>query len=253
MPFSLLTIKPLIENVDPFLLYQDSTPDTFSLQENPILYGGGRGWTLRPLANAVPYFERFLAQNGAKNELSDELEVDVFVLNTAFVLWFTQHSFGASIPYQKIILHALQKTPEGALLLYLQIQDESSEENLIDFVIAPKRTFVPDPKERLFTKRHFGAFISADRIVETTFTALSRCSALHYDPESENEEEAVFDDVGEVHVDTVGQADDIYDDGPQGGMSSGVEVSINESNDNVRQREADEEDISKGKQRKVHR
>ena len=122
----LFKVKPSIENVDPFKKYQLSTPSTFSLQENPILYGGGRGWVLTIEDVDNSYFSSL--RNHLGKDLNQGLSVDVFVLNTSFIMWFTSYGFGMEFMYPNIILHALQKNPENELMLYLHLKEDHAND-----------------------------------------------------------------------------------------------------------------------------
>ncbi|GMM34856.1 Lot5 protein [Saccharomycopsis crataegensis] len=282
----LVKVKPSIENVDPFKKYQLSTPSTFSLQENPILYGGGRGWVLTIEDVDNSYFSSL--RNHLGKDLNQGLSVDVFVLNTSFIMWFTGYGFGMEFMYPNIILHALQKNPENELMLYLQLKEDHANDTskgieeegeqeipIIEARLVPERKVSPEGNETLFTNEFFGGDNQGDKMVENTFNALSQCSAFHLDPQSEEEllendemsqEMPNFPIIGntdsshegsEVLLNTGGQADDIDDDtaedpNQQEQQISGIEVVIpGERLGVIRHRVESDEESDFHKHRKV--
>lgn len=231
-----IVVKPSIENVDPFKNYQFQTPKFYSLQENPILYGGNRNWTLN-IANS----------NTDSNTDSNEIECDIFILNTSFIIWFNELNKGIELIYQDIILHAIQEQ----VVLYLQIEfnNEMREifkslqlfkfdlNDLNDFVeLNFKRNSNKDKdkdnqneNESLFTICNFGSEI-IDNPVQSAYDALSKCTALHIDSAADSDcdlicQEDLFDhdlesqyesagpslDQLKYHLQNYGQADDISD------------------------------------------
>lgn len=216
--------RPSIENVDPYQKYQRSTPSAFSLQENPILYGGGRRWKL--LLNRP-----FLLPNGTN------FNVDVFTLNTSIIIWFLDENVGLEIPYQAVVLHALEKSATNQSVLYVQFSGQlQQEEELLEGHFTPDASYVGSEHEDLFLPEYFGANYLRSTLAESTFSALSKCSAFHCDPETDEENEAIGTegslDVGgenceEMLIGNRGQADDIDECAGEGLVGvAGVEVDI---------------------------
>ncbi|KAL6943081.1 hypothetical protein ACO0RG_002065 [Hanseniaspora osmophila] len=123
--------KPTIENVIPFELYKSTNPslqfpnassrfasisDTSLNPLLPILFGGGRNFTLTRMRN-----ESF--DSGSANPGSDlpgstsnlcsapSCLVDLFVMDCGIVVWFDQLNMGIQIQYSDLVYHGIVTLP----------------------------------------------------------------------------------------------------------------------------------------------
>lgn len=166
---SLLSLEPSIENCDPLALHQMSTPGEFSLQENPVLYGGGRKWIME--CSDLPVLYSLVR--------TDSKEVDLYALNSCFVIWFSDCDYGLQVPYQLMTQHSVIK-PGSKLQLYMKVC--FSEASTLEFSFTPK--FGEDDRyynqsiEKLFTYEYFG-LNTGDKMVYSTFGAIAKCLSLH--------------------------------------------------------------------------
>lgn len=209
----IISTSPTFENCDPFKKYQKSTPSQYALQEIPILYGGGRKWISNCSNN------QYLNSIIPEVEGDDEILVDIFVLNTSFIIWFVGFGKGLEISYLNIPAHAVRKDFAKRLELYIQLSISSNigTEEIIEFSFRPKflenERFVNDEIERLFTYEYFG-LNKGEKMVFNTFNSISHCSCFHRD-ESESDEDqqedldAEVSDIYENGLDNTGNADDI--------------------------------------------
>ncbi|ODV61364.1 Lot5p ASCRUDRAFT_69869 [Ascoidea rubescens DSM 1968] len=218
-----ILVKPSIENIDPFKTYQFQTPKFYSLQENPILYGGSRDWIL----NINTFQEK-------------SIKCDLFVLHTSFIIWFNDLNKGLELIYQDIILHAVQ----GTSSLYLQIEfnneiksllehldilitnENDYEYNFVEFNFTTSHDKQKDSsiKEDLFTITNFDEDV-INNPVQSVYNALSKCTAFHGDPTEDSdcdfmEQDEIDNDVDiagpsldqlKYSLKNYGQADDIDD------------------------------------------
>lgn len=147
-------------------VHQESTPSTFS---SCVLHFLSK--------NAI--FKTFPAI-----DLSGQ-HVDVYITSENLIFFSPEISQGIKIPYTKVILHAIHRTPHSAFdvpCIYMQIEDlaisstekvdangdlSEPETNMTEIYILPS-----DPS----TLHDF-------------FTALSHCSSLHPCPEQNSGEE----------------------------------------------------------------
>lgn len=149
-----LSLEPSIENCDPLVLYQRSTPTEFSFSENPVLYGGGRKWLMTGLECIQ--------------------QVDLYVLDTQFAIWLVELGYGYTIPYSWITGHSVMKD-EGKLKLLMQVEG-------LNLTFTPmyseSERYVNDTIERLFSYDSFGVN-KGDTMVLNTYTATNRCMMLN--------------------------------------------------------------------------
>lgn len=235
---TITTLVPTIENCDPIVVHRRATPHAYSLSERPVLYGGGRKWSLRC---SDPSSLQFFPLNHA-----DVIEVDLFVLNSALVIWFVSCNKGVEVPYSALGAHAVRNV-EGKSMLYLQVNacgalesdcysHESGLEAMVEFEITPmfaeNERYYYDTIERLFTYEYFG-INKGDKMVMTTFHAISQCSAMYLSEEEEEEEEDDDDDgrgmIADMYYeggyDNTGDADDMdMNTSFEDGALSGVDV-----------------------------
>ncbi|ODV80771.1 uncharacterized protein CANTADRAFT_171115 [Suhomyces tanzawaensis NRRL Y-17324] len=207
------TEVPNVENTVPIALYQVSSPERFSLDDDKfVLYGGGDG---------------FLAQLSANDPthtlvVAPELDFDwshlaLYVLNTSLVVWSVNTNVGLELPYQNILLHALKDTSQGPLL-YLQVLSSAVAQAVPSQSSEFAPTVVLEISQRGSSESLSPLFAHVDATVLAVYHALSQCSALHYDTDDVEEpaqfhEEPALDIpaswVQETVLDTTGNADDL--------------------------------------------
>lgn len=235
----IISTSPSIENCDPFKKYQKSTPSQYSLQEIPILYGGGRKWILN--CSNENYIKSIIPEY---NE-SVELLVDVFVLNTSFIIWFNEFGKGLEISYLNIPAHAVRKDLKKKLNLYIQL---SFNDKLIEFNLRPKylenERFFNNEIEKLFTYEFFG-LNKGEKMIFNTFNSISYCSCLHKSDSDDDDEQLDDDlnediDIYENGINNSGNADDIdITDINEINLNSASIVDINDKIKNSRNRDHD--------------
>ncbi|KAK6201663.1 low temperature responsive protein [Scheffersomyces amazonensis] len=234
-PVRLIYEQPNIENTIPFSEFQRSFPEKFSPQDDDklILYGG------------CPSVSVHLQENNelSRLEISSQLHnvnfsrVSLYVLNTSLILWFINDNIGLEIPYQSIILHAIKKI-EGSNSSHLYIQIISNgyiasiPNEYNEFISSIELNIIPNI-EYDFNSNPNPLLQVVDSTVEQLYDALSKCSALHYDTESEPEEDSNYgnidtqlpalqlpkdylnngeDEIDDVIIKNSGDADDLGND-----------------------------------------
>lgn len=182
-PIKIIHEQPNVENTIPLTVYQTSFPARFSLEDDDkfVIYDGARSVAMRILNNdpAVSVAICPELQN------LDYSNVSLFVLNTAFIIWFTGHDLGLEIPYQSIVLHAIQEAGNGPTL-YLQFASS-------DYILAQfkqESEFIASIEVQINLVNHSQANsnpLLADTTIQSIYEALSKCSAFHYDSDDEEE------------------------------------------------------------------
>jgi hypothetical protein len=212
---SVLTLQPSVENCDPVAVHQRSTPGDFSMQENPVLYGGGRKWIME-CSDAECLFGLV-----RKNIL----QVDLFVLNFVFVVWFNDYDYGMQVPYPCISQHSVMKSKEGKLQLYLKIR--LPEDLTVEFVFMPMygedERCTNDTIERLFTHEFFGVN-KDDKMVYNTFAAIAKCSMFHCSDDIES-----FDD----DIESLDQGSNLIDDNTYDNSGNADDMDMNYQLDTI--------------------
>lgn len=172
---------PNVENTIPLAVFQAQYPARFSLLDDDkfVLHAGGANFRLELVDSAS-------SKTAVDPRLDLHGPVSLFVLNTCFVVWFNGTSAGIEIPYKLMALHALKEV-EGVVVLYLQLLScdlftciplEQSEFTLtVELVISEgaQETAAPSP------------LVAHNDTILKIYEALSLCSALHYDSESDSE------------------------------------------------------------------
>lgn len=174
--------QPTLENTLPVLEYRAFSPERFSVEDEDkhVVYSGGSGYSVTVMENdptttvainppIVPIFQA---------------QVDIYVLNSCLLLWSTAHKFGVEVPYQRIVLHALQHQ-QNQDVLYLQLlpgeqlsaKTESDYEPYIELTIRPL-----EPHLDLATCPPGTDSIAA------IYDGMSQCSALHADEDGSPED-----------------------------------------------------------------
>lgn len=256
----LITEAPNIENTIPVSLYQASSPEKFSLEEDDkfVLYGGGTKFHLQVLDNDPTHHLQIHPQL----QLVRDTHVSLFVLNTSFIIWLEEACLGLEIGYQSIILHALQNLAPATPALYLQLV---SNEFLTSVPAGPSE-FTPSV-ELVVTaagashQNPLFAHQPASSLAEI-YDALSECSSFHHDDDSDGDAAApLLASLGPadgpalahdgpaipVHwIQNSGNADDLEmdegdSDGPESGMN--VDVGFAQIVGSIRRRDETEDDV----------
>lgn len=177
--------QPNIENTIPLAVYQASSPEKFSIEDDDkfVLHAGGAEYKLSILNNDPT----------STINISSEIEgiqdgtISLFVLNTSFIIWIDSLEKGLELPYQCISLSALQELNDTQVL-YLQIlsndyihsiSSEPSENVLTVELVVSKALGTGGRTNPLFKNT-----ISD---IHGTYDALSTCSAFHFDSASDEE------------------------------------------------------------------
>lgn len=180
--------QPNIENTIPASLYQAVSPERFSLEDDDkfVIYGGGNSYAIQVLQND-PSQELVVCP---ELELVDYSNVSLFVLNTSLIVWFNSADLGLELPYQSIILHALHTLSDDTFL-YLQILSNEC----ITSIPLGTTEFVPSIEIRIVKNDKPGNPLNDNPLlvhnsnssIETVYEAMSKCSAFHFDSDSEDE------------------------------------------------------------------
>lgn len=180
--------------------YKSLYPARYSLEDNDkhVLHAGGEDYQVSFDSCRTSYIDPVIL-----NIFNSY--VTLFVLNSTFLIWSPSQGVGLELPYTLIALHAL-KDVEGSLALYLQIipcslfttmgDDEMVE--TLDLLIREgfqseesqnESSSYPQGSENIkkSIKNYSGSLFSKKYSMQSLYDALSTCSALHYDSESENE------------------------------------------------------------------
>lgn len=178
--------KPNIENTIPLSLYQSSSPEKFSIEDDDkfVIYGGGSGYRVSILRN----------DSSCEVNIHSELQqiestaITLFVLNTNAVIWLDSAQRGLELPYQSIAISALQATDESQAL-YLQVlsndymasvpNEPSEYTSNVELIIMRDDSLRRDEYDPLLRG------IASD--IPAVYNALSTCSAFHFDSESDDE------------------------------------------------------------------
>lgn len=173
---------PSLENTVFVDSYKSQYPARYSSEDDDkhVLHAGGHGYRVFESSLAVhldPQVARIF-----------ESPVTLFVLNSIFVIWSDFLNHGLEIPYTLIALHAL-KEMDSQLVLYLQIlpcllftlPDGPQEVGNFDIVIRTE-----DAEFSLQTKLQSPSLFAKNSTMPELYCALSTCSALHYDSDSES-------------------------------------------------------------------
>ncbi|AGO12438.1 AaceriAER086Cp [[Ashbya] aceris (nom. inval.)] len=241
-----VTTKPTVENVTPLAQFQLTQPrlkgvGLQQLNELPILYGGGRNFL-------------FGLFTDSEAQLQD---TDLFVLDSCILLWPADGHRGLRIPYDAVIYHAVRRA--DVLELVLAVERDPT----LDSLFPPTSTAQPfalstlelrlRPRygtydrhysglvEQLFTFRDFG-LNRGDSMVTNCNTAIATCMEFHHraaaaDDDDDDDEgpsahvtplaDLVAPAAGHVPLYTNhGSADDLTDDGLQGGAAAGMALAF---------------------------
>lgn len=225
MDIRIIHEQPTQENTIHVLQYRAFSPERFSVEDEDklVVYSGGAGFSLT-ISDNDPNF-RVVIGPQLQQILQDAVEI--YVLNSCVLLWSDKFKIGAEIPYQLIVLHALQKLHDQDILhLHLLPGQQLSVEGDSDYEPYIVLTITP-------TINHRGLSLcpSGTESIAVIYEGLSQCSTLHNDSESITEEENGSEISQDVILNRLGPSDaddfelDILEnsDGPLGaGMSIDV-------------------------------
>lgn len=169
----LASTKPTIENVMPYVQYQQTQPRLKGLplqqhNELPILYGGGRNFLFG-----------LLPESNSDGQSSHMENADLFVLNSCVIIWISSLECGLQIPYTSIIYHGVRKIEPSC------IEDGHTVEIVLtverDYVI--NELFTPQPNY-VATEYNFQEFTmsSVELVLRPKYANFDR----HYNEEMEN-------------------------------------------------------------------
>lgn len=261
----IITEAPNIENTIPVSLYQASSPEKYSLEEDDkfVLYGGGTNFYINILNND-PTHELTIDP-----QIAPIQHASLFVLNTSFIIWLEQLHRGLDIGYPSIILHALQQL-DNQPALYLQLVSNdllnsipngpSEFTSSVEIVITAAGDSQENP---LFCQQPASS-------LEKIYHAMSQCSSFHVDSEDsdsgpefapsvpghwlENGMEP-GQDVDDGHwIQNNGHADDLQmDDGDSEGPESGMNVDVGFAQivGNIRRRDDEDHEAELAKARRL--
>lgn len=191
--------RPSIENTVLVDSYQSYYPARYSLEDDDkhVLHAGGDRYQVILNETRVSYVDALIVQ------IFDSI-ITLYILNSSFVLWSPSRSVGLELPYTLIALHALKETENGPAL-YLQIVPSSlftpstSPAEYIEpiglLICEPESTTTTheDMNETVYAPEHNSRTKTIHSLFPKVYTmrelycALSTCSALHYESETETE------------------------------------------------------------------
>ncbi|KAF5121718.1 hypothetical protein DV452_000670 [Geotrichum candidum] len=190
LEISLIDAEPLSTEFTSLADHAASTPASYSLDTDPILYYEINNAVLRILGSgfpAPPTHNTNGSFNGGSNNGNGENEetrtVNIKIASSRVYMWFPELGYGYSIPYQSITMHGLSKGP----VIYFQFGlGSGSETGFVEAYLEPPA--VVDA----IANGNSGA--SSAEVLDQTFreiyNALSACANLHASPLSSDEDEA---------------------------------------------------------------
>ncbi|KAI5955615.1 LOT5 [Candida jiufengensis] len=243
-PIKYINEEPNIENTILYQTYQSSSPERFSVDNDKFIMYEGGSYSLT-FKNSQQHLPKLNSN-----------QVSIYVLSSCFIIWSNDDNIGIEIPYQLIYLHALNKNS-----LYLQVQNISLlPDDILEIQLSPRES---SSNNELFHK--------VNGSPESIYQAMSKCSAMHYD--SENEEQNHIDEetadgelptleipehwLQEVHFKNEGNADDLDEDIEQNENNNdeiiaGMNVDIGYSQIAGNKRNDNEYDIVHNKKNKLY-
>lgn len=180
--------------------YKSLYPARYSLEDDDkhVLHAGGEGYHVSFDSTRVTFMDPVILKifNSC---------VTLFVLNSTFLIWSPSLGVGLELPYTLIAIHAL-KDSEGSPALYLQIipcslfstSGDGEMIDTLDLLIydeiqfnenqeASTRDSVGSTNANETNKNQKESLFSKKYSMQGLYDALSTCSALHYDSESDSE------------------------------------------------------------------
>lgn len=184
---------PSVENTVFVESYQSQYPARYSSEDDDkhVLHAGGEGFLVEFDSSKIVYMDPVVLEVFT-------LSVTLFVLNSTFVICSTTSNVGVEIPYTLIALHALKES-KGHPALYLQLlpcslfrlSGDLEYVDTLDILIQRTEESETQPMPQT-TAQIEGRNKNPDSLFTKSFTmqdvynALSTCSALHYDSDSES-------------------------------------------------------------------
>lgn len=175
---------PNEENTIPFTEYQSSSPEKFSLPDDKfVIYAGGNNYSLSIL-DKDPNNHIIIT-----HELQgiDQPPVSLFILNTGVIIWSCSLNKGIELPYQCVLLHALQGSK-----LYLQISCSEiiglQSMDLDDVLTVDLELELQDGLQQ-----STGIFNGVPCDMESVYLGMSKCSDMHFDDNDSESNEFEFD------------------------------------------------------------
>lgn len=240
MPARLVSEPPSVENTIHASLFRASSPERFSLEDDKlVLYAGASGYRLIVLDNDHTQEVRV---HSDLERICGDVSLQLYVLNTSFLVYSSAAQQGLEFPYQLLILHAIKDTEAGQVL-YLQAI-------LCDLIGSKRKAeFEADSGENedevstvelvlsYSGKETSSELLRANSSLQEIYDAMSACLALNFDEEQEEEEEEEHQDGGEEPAlpaswmreeafDNAGDADDLAPAEGLDGGDAGMDVDI---------------------------
>lgn len=193
--------QPNVENTIPLAAYRSQYPERFSLLDDDkfVLHGGGNDYVVH-IADTSGHQEVVVdptLQNFSGSSVS------VYVLNQCLVIWCNGTNHGIEIPYPSLALHAV-KTIGNIQILHLQLLSSdvfrcssapSEYTQTLDLVIEKIEPNLANEN----------ALFRADLTIQQLYEALLACSALHFDSESDSEQDPFGPDHQWITADSLGE------------------------------------------------
>ena len=181
------TEEPRVENTVPASLYESSSPELLTADEDKfILYGGGASYTFSLVhhqnIHMHPTFER------AHGSL-----VTIYVLNFELLIWFDEVKKGIAFPYDRILLHGIQEFDETKHL-YLQVEPSKYFRKHTDLPSESTPYIEIIITGPYITQRYDSLFNTGSNDVHGLYDAISICSALSSRWRTITESQAGLDD-----------------------------------------------------------
>lgn len=189
----IITECPNKENTISLDTFRKQYPARFSSidEDKFVLHGGGHSLRLLIIESPQLHTVRLDPQlQGLPQHL-----VLVYALNTSLIIWVPDGNYGIDLPYQFIALQALKEV-SGKTALYLQVvsneimaaelHEPTEYTTTVEILIEQ-----PDMAIMGFRGNEADLYLrsilnSHTRGIGATYQALCRCSALHFDTDSEN-------------------------------------------------------------------
>ncbi|KAG7661400.1 LOT5 [[Candida] subhashii] len=169
--------KPNVENTLPFKIYQTTSPEKFSLEDDDkfVIYSGGPNYQISKSDNA-------------EVEFNWDQNVSLFVLNTTIIIWFNLLKFGWEIPYTSIILSGVKG---DKLFLQIVCDDIVKSAFIHEDYIASVDLEISISEDDRISERNGGSelFKYVEGDIGSLYEGIAKCSALQYDSEQDMEEQ----------------------------------------------------------------
>lgn len=235
MPARPVYEAPSVENTILASLFWASSPERFSLEDDKlVLYAGASGYQLLVLDNDPT---REVRVGSSIEGVVSDVSLQLYVLNSSFLVWSATSQQGIEIPYQLLVLHAIKET-DGGQVLYLQVI-------LGDALVSERRgglengSAEEDEVSTVEVVLSYGGreisseLLRANSSLQELYDAMSTCLALNFDEEQDEQDENGADEpalpvswMRDEVFDNVGDADDLAPSEGNGGAYAGMDVDI---------------------------